>query len=219
MATNKHVFPHKREVTLNLREALFGHKAFAIWMTGLSGSGKSTIASRLERELLLTGHKVYMLDGDSLRGGLNTDLDFSDVARKENLRRAAEVAKLMTEAGLIVICSFISPFREDRQLAKEVLKGRFVEVYVEADLATCEARDPKGLYRRAREGAIPRFTGISSPYEPPQDPDVRLDTARHSLEECVRQLGDVLLAKQLVRAGRRVIERHPSFTLEPGLQG
>lgn len=218
MATKTQVFPHKGEVTLNLREALFGHRAFAVWMTGLSGSGKSTIASRLERELLLTGHKVYMLDGDSLRSGLNTDLDFSNSARAENLRRAAEVAKLMTEAGLIVICSFISPFSHDRKLARSVLEGRFVEVHVDADLATCEARDPKGLYRRARAGAIPCFTGISSPYEPPEDPDVRLDTARHSLEECVRQLSDALLAKQLVRSGRRLPERSASRALEPGLQ-
>ncbi|MDH4134299.1 MAG: adenylyl-sulfate kinase, partial [Gammaproteobacteria bacterium] len=167
------LYPHVSEVSRELRQTLVGHKACALWMTGLSGSGKSTIAHRLERDLLLAGHRVFVLDGDTLRTGLNRDLGFSDTDRRENLRRAAETVKVMMEAGMIVIASFISPFRAERQMVREILGKDFHEVYVEASLDACEARDPKGLYKRARAGQIPRFTGISSPYEPPENPDVR----------------------------------------------
>ena len=175
-SAGRHIYPHAAEVSSELRQSLAGHKACALWMTGLSGSGKSTIAHRLERDLLLGGHRVFVLDGDTLRHGLNHDLGFSEADRRENLRRAAEVVKVMVEAGLIVIASFISPFRAERQMVREILGASFREVYVEASLAACEERDPKGLYKRARAGQIPQFTGISSPYEPPENPDVRLDT-------------------------------------------
>jgi len=197
-----HIYPHAAEVSSELRQSLAGHKACALWMTGLSGSGKSTIAHRLERDLLLAGHRVFVLDGDTLRHGLNHDLGFSEADRRENLRRAAEVVKVMVEAGLIVIASFISPFRAERQMVREILGASFREVYVEASLATCEERDPKGLYKRARAGQIPQFTGISSPYEPPESPDVRLDTTAYSVDECARQMRDYLANGGVLRSAR-----------------
>jgi adenylyl-sulfate kinase len=198
----RHLHPHASEVSRELRQALIGHKACALWMTGLSGSGKSTVAHRLERELLLAGHRVFVLDGDGLRHSLNRDLGFSEADRRENLRRAAEVAKVMVEAGMIVIASFISPFRAERDMVRGILGPAFREVYVEANLETCEQRDPKGLYRRARAGQIPQFTGIGSPYEPPVNPDVRLDTAAASVEACVQQLHDYLAASGMLRSAR-----------------
>lgn len=198
----RNLYPHASEVSRDLRQTLAGHKACALWMTGLSGSGKSTIAHRLERDLLLAGHRVFVLDGDTLRTGLNHDLGFSDADRRENLRRAAETVKIMAEAGMIVIASFISPFRAERQMVRDILGKDCHEVYVEASLDACESRDPKGLYKRARSGQIPLFTGISSPYEPPESPDVRLDTTRRSLEECVCELRDYLEAKSILRPSR-----------------
>ncbi len=201
-STGRHIYPHAAEVSSELRQSLAGHKACALWMTGLSGSGKSTIAHRLERDLLLGGHRVFVLDGDTLRHGLNHDLGFSEADRRENLRRAAEVVKVMVEAGLIVIASFISPFRAERQMVREILGASFREVYVEASLAACEERDPKGLYKRARAGQIPQFTGISSPYEPPESPDVRLDTTVSTVDECAHQMRDYLANGGVLRGAR-----------------
>ncbi|MBI3575128.1 MAG: adenylyl-sulfate kinase [Gammaproteobacteria bacterium] len=203
VSDRRYVFPHAAVVSRELRETLAGHRACVLWMTGLSGSGKSTIAHRLERDLLLAGHRVFVLDGDTLRHGLNSDLDFTDEARRENLRRAAEVVKVMRDAGLIVIASFISPFRAERQRVREIIGRDFYEVYVEASLEVCESRDPKGLYRRARAGQIPRFTGISSPYEPPTQADIRLDTATLPPETCVLQLRTLLARAGILRAGDR----------------
>jgi adenylyl-sulfate kinase len=200
--TGRHLYPHAAEVSTELRRSIAGHEACALWMTGLSGSGKSTIAHRLERDLLLGGHRVFVLDGDTLRHGLNHDLGFSEADRRENLRRAAEVVKVMVEAGLIVIASFISPFRAERQMVREILGASFREVYVDASLAACEERDPKGLYKRARAGQIPQFTGISSPYEPPEHPDVRLDTTVSSVDECARQMRDYLANGGVLRSAR-----------------
>jgi adenylyl-sulfate kinase len=200
--TGRHIYPHAAEVSSELRQSLAGHKACALWMTGLSGSGKSTIAHRLERDLLLAGHRVFVLDGDTLRHGLNHDLGFSEADRRENLRRAAEVVKVMVEAGLIVIASFISPFRVERQMVREILGPGFCEVYVEASLAACEERDPKGLYKRARAGQIPHFTGISSPYEPPESPDLRLDTTAYSVDECAQQMRGYLANGGVLRGAR-----------------
>lgn len=197
-----HIHPHAPEVSQALRQTMSGHKACVLWMTGLSGSGKSTIAHRLERELLLGGHRVYVLDGDTLRHGLNHDLGFSEADRRENLRRAAEVVKIMTEAGLIVIASFISPFRVERQMVRDIVGANFREVYVEASLEACEQRDPKGLYKRARSGQIPQFTGISSPYEAPENPDVRLNTTTNSVEQCIAQLREFLTDNGILRAAR-----------------
>ncbi len=199
--TGKYLYPHLSEISRDLLESLAGHKAGVLWMTGLSGSGKSTIANRVGRELILSGHRVYVLDGDTLRTGLNSDLGFGEEARRENLRRAAEVVKVMVDAGLIVIASFISPFSAERQMVRKIVGAGFFEVYVEANLETCEERDPKGLYKRARAGAIPKFTGISSPYEAPEDPDLRLNTSLQSLDECASQFHDFIAQAGLLRAG------------------
>jgi len=171
------------------RERLLGHKARTLWLTGLSGSGKSTIARALERRLVDSGCAAYILDGDNIRHGLNRDLGFSMEDRTENIRRIAEVARLMNEAGLIVITAFISPYRKDRIEAKEVVgEGSFMEVYVDADLATCEQRDPKGLYKKARKGEIMEFTGITAPYEVPAAPTLTVDTDQCTVEQCVDQI-------------------------------
>jgi adenylyl-sulfate kinase len=199
--TGKFLYPHVSEVSRDLIESLAGHKAGVLWMTGLSGSGKSSIAHRVERELVLSGHRVYVLDGDTLRTGLNSDLGFGEEARRENLRRAAEVAKVLVDAGLIVIASFISPFSAERQMVRKIVGAGFFEVYVEATLGTCEERDPKGLYKRARAGVIPNFTGISSPYEAPAQPDLRLNTSQFNLDECVRQFHEFIAQSELLRAG------------------
>lgn len=194
------LYPHVSEISRELLESLAGHKAGVLWMTGLSGSGKSTIAHRIERDLILSGHRVYVLDGDTLRTGLNRDLGFGEEARRENLRRAAEVVKVLVDAGLIVIASFISPFKAERQMVREIVGENFFEVYVEANLETCEERDPKGLYKRARAGVIPKFTGISSPYEAPEHPELLLNTSIHTLEECVNQFADFIAQAGLMRA-------------------
>jgi len=176
-------------VTVEDKSKLLGQKPMTLWLTGLSGSGKSTIAYALESRLTKAGRACYVLDGDNVRHGLNRDLGFSAEDRSENIRRVAEVARLMNEAGLIVITAFISPFVKDRQAAREVIGGdRFVEVFVDAPIEVCEQRDPKGLYAKARAGEVAEFTGVSSPYEPPEKPDVRLDTAGRSRDECVDSL-------------------------------
>lgn len=186
------VFTHDSEITPELREAMLGHKPCVIWMTGLSGAGKSTVACRLELMLVRMGYHACTIDGDGLRHGLNKDLDFSEVGRKENLRRAAEVAKLVMEAGSIVICAFISPTKAQRDAARTIIGERFFETYIEADLDTCESRDVKGFYARARRGEIANFTGISAPYEPPECPDLRVKTSSMSIDQCAAALVEQL---------------------------
>jgi adenylyl-sulfate kinase len=160
-----------------------------VWLTGLSGAGKSTLASAVEKVLRASGVRCYVLDGDRLRHGLNRDLGFSDADRVENIRRVGEVAKLMVDAGLVVLVALISPFRADRQRARELFRaGDFIEVHVSTPLEVCERRDPKGLYRKARAAEMPDFTGISSPYEPPEAPELELDTARLPLRDCVERI-------------------------------
>ena len=167
-----------------------------LWFTGLSGSGKSTIANIVERKLFAMGRHTYVLDGDNVRHGLNRDLGFTDADRVENIRRVAETAKLMADAGLIVLVSFISPFRSERRLARSLMEeGEFTEIYVDTPLSVAEDRDPKGLYARARSGEIRNFTGIDSPYETPETAEVRLDTVTHSAEELADQLIDYLRMK------------------------
>lgn len=180
-------------VTNAQRERLFAQRPVTLWLTGLSASGKSTLAFEAERRLVDAGHAAAVLDGDNLRHGLSRDLGFAPHERRENLRRVAEVARLMNDAGLIVLSAFISPYRDDRATARQIIgEERFVEVYVAAGLATCEARDPKGLYRRARRGEIAAFTGISAPYEAPDAPAVTLHTEIDRVDACVRRLLRVL---------------------------
>jgi bifunctional enzyme CysN/CysC len=181
-------------VSAELRRSVFGHAPATIWLTGLSGSGKSTIAKELERQLLEQGVKAYILDGDNVRHGLNRDLGFSPEQRTENIRRVAEVANLMNEAGLVVITAFISPYEADRNQAREIIGAeRFLEIHVDTPLDVCESRDPKGLYAKARAGEIKSFTGISAPYEPPRAPALRLATdaatPASSAEEIIGLLG------------------------------
>jgi len=180
---------HEGHITRGDREALLGQKGVTVWLTGLSGSGKSTIAVAAERALVSRGRLAYVLDGDNVRHGLNSNLGFSPEDRTENIRRIGEVAKLFTDAGVIVFTSFISPYRADRDAVRAILDpGRFVEVLVDASLETCESRDVKGLYQKARAGEIPEFTGVSAPYEPPERPEVVLDTNVHSVEQSVGEL-------------------------------
>lgn len=180
------------DVTKEVRERSLGQKAKTLWFTGLSGSGKSTLANALEIRLAAQGRHTMLLDGDNIRMRLNRDLGFSDEDRTENIRRIAEVAKLMNDAGLIVLTSFISPFRRDRDMARSIIGEDFVEIYISTSLEECERRDVKGLYRKARNGEIPVFTGISSPYEVPEEPEIVIDTAQLSVEQAVD-----LIIKQL----------------------
>jgi len=180
---------HEGHVGRRDREALLGQRGATLWLTGLSASGKSTIAVATERALVERGHLAYVLDGDNVRHGLNKNLGFSPADRTENIRRIAEVAKLFTDCGVLVLTSFISPYRSDRDAARALFPaGDFVEVFVDASLETCEGRDPKGLYKKARAGEIPEFTGISAPYEPPERPELVLDTAALSVEASVAAL-------------------------------
>jgi adenylylsulfate kinase len=180
---------HAGSVTRGDRERVAGQRGVTIWLTGLSGSGKSTIAVAVEQELVRRGHLAYVLDGDNIRHGLNKNLGFSPEDRSENIRRIGEVAKLFTDSGIIVLTSFISPYRADRDAARALLaKGDFVEVHVSATVETCESRDVKGLYAKARAGQIPEFTGISAPYEAPEAPEIVLDTNRQEVRESVAQV-------------------------------
>jgi bifunctional enzyme CysN/CysC len=176
-------------VTQAERELRSGRRAVTFWMTGLSGSGKSTIAKEVERSLFDAGVNVFFLDGDNMRHGLSKNLGFSREDRSENLRRAAEVAALFNQAGVTVICAFISPYEEDRMRAREIIGSeRFLEVHVTAPLEVCESRDPHGLYQKARRGEVSNFTGVSDPYEPPQAPHLTLDTSTLALDECIRRV-------------------------------
>ncbi|WP_207477595.1 adenylyl-sulfate kinase [Arenibaculum pallidiluteum] len=185
-ATNIHEVDHL--LTRDLRSARNGHKGAVVWLTGLSGAGKSTLAMRLEKRLFDRGVQTYVLDGDNVRAGLCADLGFSPQDRAENIRRVGEVAALFADAGLVVLTAFISPYRSDRDRARQAAGDAFHEIHVQADLATCEGRDPKGLYRKAREGKIPEFTGISAPYEEPEKPELVVDTAALGIEECVERV-------------------------------
>ena len=181
-------------INKNLREKINGHKGQVLWMTGLSGSGKSTLANELEKKLYTQGKKTYILDGDNIRYGLNKDLGFTDKDRVENIRRVAEVAKLMCDAGLIVITAFISPFRLEREMARSLFeKSDFKEIFISTPLKVAEKRDPKGLYKKARQGKIPNFTGIDSVYEKPINPDLEIDTSKISLGEAVKKILNIIV--------------------------
>jgi len=187
--TGKNIIPHDLTISKKDRNKLLGNRSFVIWFTGLSGSGKSTLANETEKILNKKGYLTYILDGDNVRGGLNSNLTFSEEDRKENIRRIGEVAKLMVDAGIIVITAFISPFREDRDAVRKLLDDEeFIEVYLKIPVEKCEERDVKGLYKKARDGEIKDFTGINSPYEIPENPEIIIDTAENSAEGSVNIL-------------------------------
>lgn len=180
---------HDQHVTKSARVAKNSHKPCVLWFTGLSGSGKSTIANAAEHALFERGCRTYLLDGDNVRHGLNKDLGFGDDDRVENIRRIGEVSKLFVDAGLIVFTAFISPFRSDRQIVRKLLEeGEFIEIFIDTPLDICEQRDPKGLYQKARAGEIPFFTGISSPYEAPINPEIHIHTDKLSVEQTVETI-------------------------------
>ena len=186
---SKNLTWHDGQVSRTSREEMLGQKGVTIWFTGLSGSGKSTVAVAAEAALREQGRLTYILDGDNVRQGLNSNLGFSPEDRTENIRRIGEVSKLFTDAGVIVLTAFISPYREDRDQVREIMaEGDFLEVHVSTDVETCEKRDAKGLYQKARSGEIPNFTGISAPYEAPEKPELVMDTGTQSVDESVAQL-------------------------------
>jgi bifunctional enzyme CysN/CysC len=196
------VFAVSHLVNAGARAARNGHRGVVLWLTGLPGAGKTTIAMRVERELFRRGYQVYALDGDSVRTGLNRDLDFSEDGRRENIRRVAEVAKLLADSGTIALISLVSPAAADRARAREIVGPAFHEVYVDASLATCEARDPKNLYKRARAGEIAGFTGVGAPYDLPRQPELRLNTERNDVDRTVADAVEyVVRAARLGRDG------------------
>ncbi|BAB05208.1 adenylyl-sulfate kinase [Halalkalibacterium halodurans] len=192
-----HIVWHEASVSKEERQKRNRLKSCVVWFTGLSGSGKSTLANALDRKLFEEGIHSYVLDGDNIRHGLNAGLGFSEEDRKENIRRIGEVAKLFVDAGVVTSTAFISPFREDRDNVRGILDdGEFIEVYVRCPLETCEKRDPKGLYKKARSGDIPEFTGISSPYEEPVNPELIIDTDQLAVEEAVEKIYAYLHAQE-----------------------
>jgi adenylylsulfate kinase len=197
---------HAGHVARADRERARGHRGSVLWLTGLSGSGKSTLARALEEALFRRGVEAYVLDGDNLRHGLNRDLGFSPADRAENIRRVGEVARILADLGVVAITAFISPYRADRDGVRAIAGGDFLEVFVDADLATCEARDPKGLYARGRRGEIPEFTGISAPYEAPAAPELVVESGRFSVGECVEQVIDLLEARGIIPAAGSDLE-------------
>jgi adenylylsulfate kinase len=183
---SKNIVQHHYKITQEGRKSLLNQNPVILWFTGLSGSGKSTLADRVEQELFSKGFKTYLLDGDNIRHGLNQNVDFSAEGRKENIRRIGEVAKLFTDAGIITLTAFVSPFREDRLLVRNLVKkGEFIEIFVSCPLKICETRDVKGLYKKARAGEIPDFTGITSPFEEPVNAEITVQTDKMDIEECV----------------------------------
>lgn len=193
---NSYVIPQIHNTSKSNRNNLLGNKSFVVWFTGLSGSGKSALTNELEQKLISDGILTYILDGDNIRNGLNKDLGFSESDRKENIRRIGEVAKLMVDSGIIVLTAFISPFREDRKIVRELLEeNEFMEVYVKCPLEVCEERDVKGLYKKAREGKIKAFTGIDSPYEEPEFPEIVIETDKLSIDESVNKLYEYIKNK------------------------
>jgi len=198
---SRNIVWHEGNVTKADRERISGHRSCTVWMTGLSASGKSTLAVALEKALWDRGIHSFVLDGDNVRHGLNKDLGFSPEDRNENIRRVGEVAKLFTEAGVINATAFISPYRADRDQVRALMaKGDFIEVYVDCPIEVCEQRDPKGLYKKARAGQIPEFTGVSAPYEPPLEPELTVKTAELSEEQALQKLLEFLQSQGYIPA-------------------
>jgi len=192
--SNENIIWHKQNINKNDRTTLLSQKPCILWFTGLSGSGKSTIANAVEKQLFRRGIKTYLLDGDNIRHGLNKDLGFSEIDRIENIRRIGEVSKLFVDAGLITLTAFISPFKSDRQTARSLVNyDEFIEIFIDAPLDVCEKRDPKGLYKKARNGIIKNFTGIDSPYETPSEPQIHINTNKHNINECTDKIINYLI--------------------------
>lgn len=199
------IFPFKSIVKCSDRHILNGHRSGLVWFTGLSGSGKSTLAHSVEATLYGMGVRSYVLDGDNIRSGLNKDLGLSPRDRKENIRRIAEVAKLMVDAGILVFSAFIAPYRESREFVRELMTGwPYFECYVKCSLQACEARDPKGLYKKARMGEIKNMTGLSDPYEEPERPDLLIETDLMPLEQCVDLVIQFLVAQGMVSCNQLI---------------
>ncbi|RQX47231.1 adenylyl-sulfate kinase [Staphylococcus capitis] len=199
MSESNNITWHDSEVTKEERQNRNGHKSAVIWFTGLSGSGKSTVSVALEKALFNEGKQTYRLDGDNVRHGLNKNLGFSPEDRTENIRRIGEVAKLMVDAGSITVTAFISPYKQDRDNVRAILEdGEFIEVYTKCSVEECENRDPKGLYKKARSGEIPEFTGISAPYEAPDHPEIILDTEHESIDQSVDRVIQYLKQHQYI---------------------
>lgn len=191
---------HESSISKQERREKNNHHSFVLWFTGLSASGKSSVANALARKLFEDGNQTVVLDGDNVRHGLNKDLGFTEDDRVENIRRIGEVSKLFVEGGQIVLTAFISPFRADRQVVRELLEdGEFIEVYVNCSIEECERRDPKGLYKKARNNEIPNFTGISSPYEAPVHPEIIVDSEKFSIEQCANQIYEYLVVKNYIQ--------------------
>jgi len=196
----ENVIWHHATVTRDRRNQQNNHKSVVLWFTGLSGSGKSTLAHAVEEELHQMGCRTFVLDGDNVRHGLSGDLSFSDKDRKENLRRIGEVSKLFIEAGIIVLTAFISPFREERRKVRSMMPhGDFIEIYVDCPIEVCESRDVKGLYQKARDGEINQFTGISSPYEPPEAQELTVNTNQETLEESTTKILNLLKERGIIK--------------------
>jgi len=192
----KFIIPHRGKVKKEDRQKLKGHKSAILWFTGLSGSGKSTIAHAVEEKLHQMGVHTYVLDGDNIRTGLNKDLGFTPEDRKENIRRIGEVSKLFVDAGIIVLSAFISPYREDREFVRKIVNdNEFIEIYVKCPIEVCEKRDVKGLYKKARQGLIKNFTGIDDPYEEPENPEIIIETNKETIEESVEKIINYLKEK------------------------
>ncbi|WP_299061904.1 adenylyl-sulfate kinase [uncultured Polaribacter sp.] len=192
----KNIIEHSYQISLSDRKILNNHNSFLIWFTGLSGSGKSTIANAVEQELFKKGIKTYTLDGDNIRRGINKDLSFSPEDRTENIRRIAEIANLFIDAGIIVLAAFISPYKKDRENIKNIVNDvNFVEIYIETSVQECERRDVKGLYKKARAGEIKNMTGISAPYEAPENPAIKIETEKESIESAVKRIVDYVKPK------------------------
>ncbi len=197
---NSNTIWHHATVTRADRETLHGHRSVILWFTGLSGSGKSTLAHAVEEHLYNLGISTFVLDGDNVRHGLCSDLSFNDHDRIENIRRIGELAKLVIEAGIITLTAFISPFKSDRNAARNLVPhGDFLEIYCQCPIETCEQRDVKGLYKKARSGQIPFFTGIDSPYEAPEDPELVVNTHEQSLEESVQRVINLLIQRGVIQ--------------------
>jgi adenylylsulfate kinase len=190
-----HIIPHQHAISKEDRERQNGHKGHVLWFTGLSGSGKSTVASAVERELHQQGIRTFILDGDNVRAGLNSDLDFSASSREENIRRIAHVSALMKDAGLVVLSAFVSPYQKDRDFVRESAQGDFSEIFISTPLEVCEQRDVKGLYAKARAGEISNFTGISAPFEEPTNPELDVPTHEMSIEEATAMVVDYITEK------------------------